>query len=66
MGAHFEAKAVEEMRRIGELLPLDRYVMIHDIGGKEERRGQMMINRGKKERIGALFDGNLAVKVGVQ
>jgi hypothetical protein len=54
------------MRRIGELLPLDRYVMIHDIGGKEERRGQMMINRGKKERICALFDGNLAMKVGMQ
>jgi hypothetical protein len=40
--------------------------MIHDIGGKEERRGQMMINRGKKESIRALFDGNLAMKVSMQ
>jgi hypothetical protein len=40
--------------------------MIHNIGGKEERRGEMMINGGKKERIRALFDGNLAMKVGME
>jgi hypothetical protein len=37
--------------------------MIHDIGGKEERRGEMMVNGGQKESIGALIDWNLAVKV---
>ena len=40
--------------------------MIHDIGGKEERRGEMMVNGGKKESIGALIDGNLTMKIGVQ
>ena len=40
--------------------------MIHNIGGKEERRGEMIVNGSKKESIGALFDGNLAMKVGMQ
>jgi hypothetical protein len=40
--------------------------MIHDIGGKEERRGEMMVNRGKKESICALIDWNLAVKVSMK
>ena len=40
--------------------------MIHNIGGKEERRGEMMVNSGKKESIRTLFDGNLAMKVGME
>ena len=48
------------------MIPLKREIMIHDIGGKEERRGKMVIDRGKEEGICALFDGNLAMKVGME
>jgi hypothetical protein len=40
--------------------------MIHNIGGKEERRGEMMVNGGQKERICALLNGNLTMKVGME
>ena len=66
MSSHFETKTVEDMRRICKLIPLNREIMIHNIGGKEKRRGKMVINRGKEEGICALFDRNLAMKVGME
>jgi hypothetical protein len=66
VSTHFEAKHIEDMRRIGKLLPLNREIMIHDFWRKEERRGEMMVNRGKKESIRTLFDRNLAMKVGME